>query len=208
MKKIILVINLFILLFFLIGCNQSHYWDIGWSMSDEEFITDYRDKNINYLEQLKLKYNIISDKEVLIYDDLKGFNIIMYNDEFTLEIHFRNDSSSAFLRLYFEFWNEDMNILRDYSKQSTYINFINEYLNEFAYDTIEEYNCFEDIFNKALNNDGFGSNVYHYDSAIGNVGYWINIGTTHYKQYSDDNSNGEQGLCNYYWFEGLCDLVE
>ena len=79
--------------------------------------------------------------------------------------------------------------LTDYSKQAQIVNLTNDFVNKVAYDAILEANEFEKLFGIALDDkDRYATTDLHFDSAIGNVDYYVAIKDNFVR----------------YKFEGLC----
>ncbi len=208
MKKICIYIILFSLLL-ISGCDIEYYWDdIGWLMEDETFYSEYYEYVDNYLGELKERYQVEYNKETDFSYENSCITILLYNENMTIDITLKNENSLADIWFNLYYWSYNIEELEDYSIQQKYVDFSDDFLNKIAYDTITSYNCFETLYFEALNiEDGarYGSNIYHFDDFIGNVGYYVKLcsdNSSYYYQYEIDINRVL--MCNRYRFEGLC----
>ena len=206
MRKIISVLLLVVI--FLTSCNRVEYFEqAGWNATEENFQTDYYYAYMAKTEELKVLHNIECHIEEKFFQ--KGYYIYLYNDDFTIGIRFLNSEKLAFYRIDLFYYGDSEASRKDYEKQRPLVNFINDFTNYVAFDTKTDKNHFEALYYECSEEEPFTSNYYHYDSIVGNVGYYISLNTNafgyYYKLQEDDDC---MAICNCYRFEGLLKPID
>ena len=205
MKKIISALLIFVI--FLTSCNHVEYFEkTGWNATEENFRTDYYYAYIAKTEELKVLHNI----EWYVEDEFfpKGYYVYLYDDHFTITIRFLEDGGLGFYCIDLYYYGDSNASREDFEKQRPLVNFINDFTNYVAFDTKTDKNHFEALYYECSEGKSYASNMYHYDSAIGNVGYSVALkidkGYYHKMQKNDDYV----AICNRYHFEGLLKPID
>lgn len=207
MKKYISILLLFVI--FLTSCNRVEYFEqSGWNCTDVIFQTYYNNLYKVKIAELKEIYNLrFSEQES---KELNGnYQLYLYNDDFTIQIKFANGEKLAFYRIDLFYYGDSEVSRKDYEKQRSLVNFINDFTNYVAFDTKTDKNYFEALYYECCEEKTFASNYYHYDSIVGNVGYYICLNTDAFDYYYKMQEDGDcMAICNCYRFEGLLKPID
>ncbi|MBQ9715481.1 MAG: hypothetical protein IJV77_03615 [Clostridia bacterium] len=160
--------------------------------SAEVFTEEYAYEYNLILEELLQDCNIDFQKELSTEITETGNGVIRINllsQQHEISIFFLNTFDSvAHIKVEYVFSGNSTD-LTDYSKQAQIVNLTNDFVNKVAYDAILEANEFEKLFGIALDDkDRYATTDLHFDSAIGNVDYYVAIKDNFVR----------------YEFEGLC----
>ena len=211
MKKIISVLLIFVI--FLTSCNRVQYYETAsWNCTHDNFQTYYYDLYKAKIAELKSLYNIeceeVEEKSVYESSGREFYEMILFNDEFTIRINFANEVELAFYQIYL-FYYGDLDASRgDYEKQRPLVNFVNIFTNYVAFDTKTDKNHFEALYYECSEGKSYASNMYHYDSAIGNVGYSVALNIDEGYYYKMQKNDDYVAACNRYHFEGLLKPID
>ena len=140
-------------------------WDskIEASYFETVYCEDYREKATELKEKYELKVETLEEIE----EDYQVW--YFYNDTYTIYVLMRIEGR---YEIYLYFYGNENASINDFESQRNVVNFINDFTNYVAYDTITEENCFERLYNEAcVSEEGYATYFYHYDSFTGNVGY-------------------------------------
>ena len=213
MKKLIAVLLLFAILLVFTSCDETQYFRcVKWNVS----IKDFEERYIPlYEEQLSL----LSNKYALEYERLTEidkdehkiiFVTYLYNEEYTIKIVMNNEVECALYEIILRYYGSEENSLADYESQRKAVNFINDFTNYAAFDTISEENRLEKLYSEAQSaSDLRAFDKYHFDNHIGSVGYFVALNDTssgYYYMMQKDSSL--EILCNSYGFEGILKPIE
>ena len=133
----------------------------------------------------------------------------MFNDEFTIIIRFNNGEELAFYKIDLYYYGDSAASRENFENQRSLVNFINDFTNYVAFDTKTDKNYFEALYYECCEEKTFASNYYHYDSIVGNVGYYICLNTDAFDYYYKMQEDGDcMAICNCYRFEGLLKSID
>ena len=208
MKKIIAFVLVLIALLLLNSCDETYYYkSVGWNVSVQDFNQNYIP---HYKEQLSLlaeKYSLSHQSIVDITNQATAvlYETYLYNEEYTIKIIIRNEVELATYKITLYYYGSEMNNVDDYNTQKDSVNFINDFTNYVAYDSISEENKFEMLWQKAhMEEDLKASDRCHYDSLVGNIGYIVTLNDMYSGYYYMMQKNEDVNLiCNTYSFSGL-----
>lgn len=162
--------------FLCFSCSDNSYpRSSGWDVSNEDFMSSYYNHILSVVSEIAQENGV--DYSVLTSEDSdNSFTITYYDDNEKIEFYFVNDPS-GFGRYYsdyciFELNQED---LFNYEKYRNSLMFISDVNSIMAYDFQGSERTYYDLYCSYLN-DGPNSQYYHYDSIVGNIGYWVTWG--------------------------------
>ena len=135
-------------------------------------------------------------------------NICLYSEEYTFVFTLTNigwyGGYDANL-YYYDVESKD----KDYAEFAHLVNLLNDFTNYVAYDTKNEENHFELLFNEASQAAmGFASDEYHHDSLIGSVSYSVNLDHKSGYYYMMEKDNELEMDCYRFQFKGLLKPLE
>ena len=212
MKKMISLTISFLLIFSLLSCQPTYNEKCNWYCDNETFENQYitfcNDEIARLIEKYSLTCNFEYENDIDDDDDL-AYDLYIYSEDYTVAIHMANCNrgDTGFYHLQLFYYNDDM-LNENHDDIKPVVEFANEITNIIAYDTKTEENQFEKLYYEALNSEKkYASNYYHFDNAVGNVGYYVNVGedaggtSAGYYYMLQKHSSIKQ--CYHFTFEGL-----
>jgi len=220
--KIVSVVTIIVLCISSITSCESpedYYKDSNWSCTNEEFNDMYMPAYLAKIEELKQKYNI-ECTQIFEEKDYKrdvGYKIYLFSDAFTIDLFFANRSFLSWdgapaggygaFRVHLYYYGNEAVDLKDYEKQRTLVDFINEFTRYVAFDTRSEEcdNHFERLYLDCIKNgEEHASYVIHFDELIDYVYYGVDLeicgAEWWYKMQKDHDVHI---LSNSFEFEGI-----
>ena len=158
----------------LLGCSDGKYADSSnWNISDELFSSQYFEYYSDGIEAIAENYQINGITSEMNPDG-KGFCINYLDDNQLIQFSFYNTLSGyGNYHSYYYIFRTNIEDLFHYSDYSIYLAFINE-VNEFvSFDFQGGVETFQELYMNYISHSGQTSFATHYDSVVGNLGYWI-----------------------------------
>lgn len=190
--------------------NASYYLSSGWNCDNEKFKTMYSNRYGEKISELKTLYNLHFEEklEVILNEEYDGITLVfsLYCEEYTIIFKLASFGDLGTVDANVYYFCDDANKCELENIQAL-LSFTNEFINYVSFDSIKDGNEFVRLFAESKSKpDGeqFESNRYHYDSMIGNVGYYIDLTSkdrSYYYMMSKDTSI-ERMACSF-GFEGL-----
>ena len=189
----------------LLGGDEDYYKQSNWECTDEEFSTVYYDLYQAKIDELKQVYQIECETLVEHPED-RVYYIYLYSDIFTINFDFYNCNGYGSIKAKLYYFETANTSLDDYESQKPYVDFLNDFINYAGFDTITDNNQFEVLYQAGTTGSEREdkSNFYHYDSLVGNVGYYTILDYDGGGWYYRAEKNKECNLIsNVFAFEGL-----
>lgn len=189
--------------------RKDYYTLSGWDCTDEEFFGSYFDAVELQMKKYITKYSLDLEEhyEYVRDENAQYITIYLYNDITTVIITLNNGRYTCSLQLFF--YGSDTITWRDYDAQSPYVEFLNDMANYIAYDTITEDNRFESLYNECIDAQTYDfievgeSDIYHYDSQVGNIGYSVGLNYDKGYYYKMMKNSNLVRMANEFYFAGL-----
>lgn len=184
----------------------NYYKEPGWNCDNEMFMGEYKDKYYAKICELKQKYNIECYEyvETEIEESNSTIRYFLYCESYTFKLNISSGAEYGECELILYYYGEEDKAI-NYSNCENLVDFLNEFTNYVAYDTIKEYNCFEKLYYLNIqNNSDCESEWIYFDNMVGNVsyiftpqhtagGYWYMLG----------KDSTVQKTCYKFMFEGI-----
>ena len=212
MKKIILLLIFLVQTLSLFSCQPTYNEKCGWYCDNETFENQYFNYCNEEIVRLMGKYSLtgtLEHEKHVDNDSSLSYHFYVYSEDYTVVIYIVNGNrgDTGFYNLQLFYYN-DNRLNESYDDIKSVVEFANEITNIIAYDTMTEENQFEKLYYEALiSNKEYASNYYHFDNAVGNVGYYVNVGedagglSAGYYYMIQKHSSIKQ--CYHFKFEGL-----
>ena len=206
-----IVVLLSLIIFSIFGCDNNdndYYLGANWNVSKEVFVTEYYELYHTEIERVKEKCKFECSENVICSETSSGgkkIEIYLYTDIFTISLNFTCREKIAYYRGYLYYYGNDGNYGK-YEDFKHLVYFLNDFTNYVAYDTKTEENYFEKLYYEAEQDEDLrkgASYYYHYDSAIGNVGYAVDLGQEAGYYYMAAFDEDLEKYCYEFSFEGL-----
>ena len=206
-----IVVLLSLIIFSIFGCDNNdndYYLGANWHVSNEQFGTEYYELYLNEITRLSEKYNFEYFENVNVSDKgtvYKYIDIYLYTNMFTIRLNFTSNIDGADYDGFLYYYGNDGNYGK-YEDFKHLVYFLNDFTNYVAYDTKTEENYFEKLYYEAEQDEDLrkgASYYYHYDSAIGNVGYAVDLGQEAGYYYMAAFDEDFEKYCYEFSFEGL-----
>ena len=212
-KRILCFLSILFVSLIMISCTSyptkprwNYYKEPGWNCDNETFMGEYKDKYYAKICELKQKYNM--ECYELVETEISGnYGTIicyLYCETYTFKFDIDNCNDYGYCDLVLYYYGEENEPI-DYSDCKNLVDFLNEFTNYVAYDTIKEYNCYEKLYYQNIqNNTEYESEWIYFDNMVGNVkyvfepkyksaGYWYMLG----------KDSTVEKTCYKFMFEGI-----
>ena len=213
MKKIVVLLLFVSLIFSLLSCQPSYLDKYNWYCDNSTFENEYynycNDEIVRLMDKYSLSANFEYEKDMDDDDSDLAHHFYIYSEDYTIVIFLANTARGevGFYDLQLFYYN-DNRLNENYDDIKPVVEFANEITNIIAYDTKTEENQFEKLYYEALNSEKkYATNYYHFDNAVGNVGYYVKVGedaggtSAGYYYMLQKHSSIKQ--CYHFTFEGL-----
>jgi hypothetical protein len=181
MKKIAAFLILFFVCISCIGCFDNEYSDSSnWAISDIEFLDEYFDCYITNIDSIAGGFDLGLTQEISIEDENR-FNVSYSDDDEIVKFYFLNDTGGfGWYRSDYCYFNENKEVLFDYSRYFTILSFVSDVNALVAFDYQGDERTYQELYENYLV-QGPNTFYYHFDSVVGNIGYLVTIGD-HYSE--------------------------
>ena len=185
--------------------NGQYYLGAGWDCNDETFANEYYPLYYSEIQRLKALHGLECQERVDWDYDTMGnpkVTFYLYCEEYTFRLKLLG-GSIGYYDGYLYYYAEDRSTDK-YEEFKPLVEFLNDFTNYAAYDTKTDCNHFEKMFNDAISNgEKYSSFYYHYDSVIGNVGYYVQLTQEKGYYYMAEFNSDIEKTCYLFSFDGL-----
>lgn len=182
--------------------------EIGWDGSEKGFHTWYFNLYNAKIQEMLIEYELQDYFELVeTRNERSDIKFHFYSEEYTLMIDMFNDSRgyAKYNGVLYCYNIEDEP--KDYSEVEFLVNFLNEFTNYVAYDTITDKNKFEEIYYELLASGETGEfEELHYDSLVGSTAYYVSLHHEYGVTYAMEPN--DYSVCYKFMFEGLLKPLE
>ena len=190
--------------------NASYYLSSGWNCDNEKFKTMYLNRYGEKISELKTLYNLHFEEklEVILNEEYDGITLVfsLYCEEYTIIFKLASFGDLGTVDANVYYFCDDANKCELENIQAL-LSLTNEFINYVSFDSIKDGNEFVRLFAESKSKpDGeqFESNRYHYDSMIGNIGYYVCLIPKDWSYYYMTKGDDEAGKYGFrFTFEGL-----
>ena len=156
---------------------DEYYLEPGWSCDAETFNQDYCEAYTEKLEQLQSKYQLTHENKLEFEngENVSEITFNLYCVDYTIVIKLICGNALGHIHANLYYYRTE-NLMLELDKLMSVLSFMNDFINYASYDSITEYNAFETLVHQAIDNENkFASDIYHSDSIVGNIGYYVNL---------------------------------
>ena len=190
--------------------NASYYLNSGWNCDNEKFKTFYSSRYSEKISELKALYDLHFDEklEVISNEEYDGVTLdfSLYCEEYTILFRLESFGALGTVDANVYYFCDDTNKCELENIQAL-LSFTNDFINYVSFDSIKDGNELVRLFVESKSKpegEQFESNRYHYDSVIGNVGYYVSLIPQDWSYYYMTNGDEDIGKYGFrFGFEGL-----